>query len=60
MITDIIERWRNADIAIDTSPRYNGTPLALYIFLISLPYTSAREGGSPINAPMVTPMTVID
>ena len=33
----MISRWRNAERDIERIPRYRGTPLALYIFLTSLP-----------------------
>lgn len=60
IIAHIINKWINADKNIETRPRYNGTPLALYTFFISLPYISTREGGKPISAPVDTPSTVID
>ena len=53
-------RWINAEKAIVTSPKYTGTPFALYICFTSLPYVSSREGGSPISAPMETLITIIE
>lgn len=47
-------------IKIASEPKYNGTPLALYTFFISLSYISTIEGGKPISAPVDTPNTVID
>lgn len=56
----MMSRWRKAERNVAARPRYSGIPLARYIFRISPPYNSAREGGRPIKAPMETPITVME
>ena len=41
-------------------PKHRGILFAIYIFFISVPYISAIEGGTPIKAPIETPMIVMD
>ena len=60
MIVLIIIKWINDDVTKQTILKYMGIPFEIYIFFIFVLYVSTIDGGTPINDPIETPITVID